>query len=93
MGQRPEFMSPARFFQINVRSKSCHRSRKSHSKEGHGAPATSIALKFAKSQGAMRCGNHGGFMLIDPHSNSVVEGARFELRPEEVIENCWDRRV
>jgi hypothetical protein len=42
---------------------------------------------------AMHCGNHGGFMLIDPHCNCVVEGARFELSPEEVIEHCWDRRV
>jgi hypothetical protein len=29
--------------------------------------------------------NYGGFMLVDPYSNAVVAGERFELSAEDVI--------
>jgi hypothetical protein len=32
--------------------------------------------------------NHGGFMIIDPHSNTPVQGYRWDLSAEEVIEFC-----
>jgi hypothetical protein len=32
--------------------------------------------------------NHGGFMLLDPHTNRVVSGERFDLGPAEVIAYC-----
>jgi hypothetical protein len=32
--------------------------------------------------------NHGEFMLIDPSTNFVVAGERFDLTPREVIEHC-----
>jgi len=35
--------------------------------------------------------NYGGFMLIAPHSNCVVEGERFQLSPDDVIEICRER--
>jgi hypothetical protein len=35
--------------------------------------------------------NHGGFMLVDPYTNCVVEGARFQLSSEDVIEICQER--
>ena len=35
--------------------------------------------------------NYGGFQLLDPWSNCVVYGSRFELSPQEVIEICHER--
>lgn len=32
--------------------------------------------------------NHGGFVLIDPYTNAVVDGSRFDLSAEEVLEHC-----
>jgi hypothetical protein len=32
--------------------------------------------------------NHGGFQLIDPFTNTVADGVRFDLSPEEVVERC-----
>ena len=32
--------------------------------------------------------NHGGFMLLDPHTNRVVAGERFDLDPEDVTAFC-----
>jgi hypothetical protein len=32
--------------------------------------------------------NFGGFMLIEPRSNCVVAGARFDLSPEDVVKYC-----
>jgi hypothetical protein len=32
--------------------------------------------------------NFGGFMLLNPYSNFVVAGARFELSAQDVIEIC-----
>jgi hypothetical protein len=34
--------------------------------------------------------NFGGFMLIDPYTNCVVEGSRFDLSAEWVIDYCSD---
>jgi hypothetical protein len=32
--------------------------------------------------------NFGGFMLVDPYSNLVVDGSRFDLSAEYVIDYC-----
>jgi hypothetical protein len=32
--------------------------------------------------------NFGGFMLIDGHTNNVVDGERFDLSAEDVIDHC-----
>jgi hypothetical protein len=34
--------------------------------------------------------NHGGFMLVDPMTNFAVDGFRYDLTPEYVIEYCND---
>jgi hypothetical protein len=34
--------------------------------------------------------NFGGFMLVDPTTNMVVDGSRFDLSPENVIDCCSD---
>jgi hypothetical protein len=36
--------------------------------------------------------NYGGFMLIEPRSNRVVGGERFQLSPDDVIEICRERK-
>jgi hypothetical protein len=37
---------------------------------------------------ANSCDNLGGFKLVNPHTNGVVCGEKFDLLPEEVIEFC-----
>jgi hypothetical protein len=32
--------------------------------------------------------NYGGFMLVDPYSNVVVDGSRYDLSAEYVIDYC-----
>jgi hypothetical protein len=32
--------------------------------------------------------NLGGFMLIDPYINAMVDGSRFDMSAEEVLEHC-----
>jgi hypothetical protein len=32
--------------------------------------------------------NYGGFMLVDPYSNVVVDGGRYDLSAEYVIDYC-----
>jgi hypothetical protein len=32
--------------------------------------------------------NHGGFMLVDPYSNVIVDGSRYDLSAEYVIDYC-----
>ena len=32
--------------------------------------------------------NHGGYMLIEPYSNYVVAGSRFNLTASEVVDLC-----
>lgn len=35
--------------------------------------------------------NYGGFMVLNPATNTVVAGERFELCAEDVIDLCADR--
>jgi hypothetical protein len=35
--------------------------------------------------------NRGGFMLVDPYFNAVVDGVRYDLTAEQVIELCRKR--
>lgn len=35
--------------------------------------------------------NHGGFMIIEPNSNRVVWGEKWDLSAEDVIECCRDQ--
>jgi hypothetical protein len=32
--------------------------------------------------------NYGGFMLVDPYNNVVVDGSRYDLTAEYVIDYC-----
>ena len=32
--------------------------------------------------------NRGGFMLIEPYSNGVVSGSRFDLSAEDILDYC-----
>lgn len=34
--------------------------------------------------------NYGDFMLVDPLTNVVVAGSRFDMSPEEVLAYCTD---
>ena len=34
--------------------------------------------------------NCGEFMLIDPDTNSIVAGPRFDMTADEIIERCTD---
>ena len=52
--------------------------------------AKSVGLVAVKSRGGYHSDNQGGFQLVDPYFNEVVEGLRFDLSPEEVIERCRD---
>jgi hypothetical protein len=35
--------------------------------------------------------NFGGYQLLDAYSNTVVDGVRFNLSPDEVIRRCAQR--
>jgi hypothetical protein len=35
--------------------------------------------------------NFGGFMLVDPSTNFAVDGIRYDLSAEYVIESCAER--
>ncbi len=35
--------------------------------------------------------NRGGFMLLDPYTNAIVGGSRFDLSAEVVIDFCRER--
>jgi hypothetical protein len=48
-----------------------------------------VARKWRGRMGAVD--NYGGFMLIEPRSNCVVDGERFQLSPDDVIEICRER--
>jgi len=51
--------------------------------------AKSVGLVATKSRSRiMSSVNHGGFMLLDPMTNRVVGGERFDLGPAEVIAYC-----
>jgi hypothetical protein len=54
--------------------------------------AKRVGLRAAKTRWrANSVDNHGGFQLIDPYSNSVVAGVRFDMSAEDVIEWCKDK--
>ena len=45
--------------------------------------------RVAKSrQRTIHMNNHGGLMLIDDRSNTLVRGSNYELTPEDVVEIC-----
>ena len=53
------------------------------------AAAASVGLKARRSR--WRLGSHtnlGGFTLLDPRTNAVVAGERFELTPDDVVRIC-----
>lgn len=57
--------------------------------------AASVGLRARRSR--WRLGSHtnlGGFTLLDPETNEVVAGERFELTPADVVRLCatWQRR-
>jgi hypothetical protein len=51
------------------------------------AKSVGIVAKKSRSR-IMSSDNHGGFMLLDPLTNRVVAGERFDLGPAEVIAYC-----
>jgi hypothetical protein len=51
--------------------------------------ANRIGLRATKSRQAKdTVDNHNGFMLLDPCTNGLVDGQRFDLTADEVIERC-----
>jgi hypothetical protein len=53
--------------------------------------AARVGLKAIKSRWRRdSIDNYGEFMLIDPYTNTVISGSRFDLRPELVIKMCAD---
>ncbi len=51
--------------------------------------AKRVGLQARKSRArTISIGNHGEFMLVDPTSNSVVGGERFDMSAQEVIDWC-----
>jgi hypothetical protein len=41
---------------------------------------------------SLHSNNRGGFQLIEPYRNEVVNGVRYDLTVEEVIEFCVENR-
>jgi hypothetical protein len=66
-------------------------------------PTDSAARRAAKRVGLVatksRCrrsgDNYGGFMLVNPFTNTVVGGVRYELSTQKVLDFCaaarWER--
>ena len=53
--------------------------------------AKRIGLRAVKSTWRREsCDNHGGYMLVDVWNNSVVDGVRYELTAEQVIDYCTE---
>ena len=50
--------------------------------------AMRVGLRAVKSRKRESFQNFGGFMLLDLYTPGVVDGARFDLTPEDVIEIC-----
>jgi hypothetical protein len=50
--------------------------------------AKRVNLLASKSRSQPSLNNQGGFMLIDPHHNSVVAGSKHELSAKEVVKFC-----
>ncbi|MDH6150498.1 hypothetical protein [Paraburkholderia tuberum] len=55
--------------------------------------ARSVDLVATKSRQRQHCDNLGRFQLVDQYVNMVVEGVRYELTPEDVIEFCAERKA
>ena len=54
--------------------------------------AKRVGLVARKSRRRSRTiDNHGGFQLIEPLSNAVVRGERFDMSAEDVLEFCKAR--
>lgn len=56
--------------------------------------AKRVGLSATKSR--WRCDsidNHGGFMLVDPYRNAVVDGARFDLTAQDVLDRCREAQA
>ena len=49
-----------------------------------------IAKKSRYARSIDNCG--GGFCLVDPETNLVVAGARFDLTAQQVIDFCAERK-
>jgi hypothetical protein len=53
--------------------------------------AERVGLKARKTRWRVdTIDNQGGYQLINPLRNAVVDGGRFDLSAEEVIERCSD---
>jgi len=50
--------------------------------------AKRIGMMARKSRRQISLDNLGGFMLIDPRMNIVIDGSRFELSADDVIARC-----
>ena len=48
--------------------------------------ATRNGHRAIKSRAGESVDNHGGYMLVDAATNSIVAGVRFDLSAEEVVE-------
>lgn len=55
--------------------------------------AKKVGLLARKSKAAISGDNFGGFALIDPYANFVVEGSRHTLTSEEVLAYCAQRNA
>jgi hypothetical protein len=53
--------------------------------------AKRIGLRASKTRWrANSIDNHGGFQLIDPNKNQVIDGERYDLSAKQVIDFCTD---
>ena len=50
--------------------------------------AKRAGLRAVKSRKQESLDNFGGFMLVDLQTNGVVDGRRYDLTPEDVIQIC-----
>jgi hypothetical protein len=51
--------------------------------------AKRVGLSATKSRTRLYCFNYqGGFRLVDPYINSVVNGVNYDMSAEDVIEFC-----
>ncbi len=66
------------------------RSRRAAKKAGLVARKSRVRLPSMNNQGGFVLlnpwNNQGGFVLLKPWNNYVIDGANFELTPEDVIE-------
>ena len=52
--------------------------------------ASKIGFRVHKSRARESLDNFGGYMLVDNHTNGVVDGARFDMTAQEVFDRCKD---